>query len=335
MKKGKVIIALFLVFALTTQSTVLAAGIESAIMEIRTQQSIERLQANRQIYNRPTEFSGVLKSTDNRYALELKLPGENVIGYQPVGRLDIDLNDEQAVAEALQISALEDEVKAEIIERRDTVFMNGLTDVKMVVFSPDLLATNPEYFDYHGIRMKSEKTYVTNFPSHTERVSEGSQTKETASALANLTISILGVSSIPAVALTAGATSVLLAFVSLINASSADVVKPTTDDYMEAKINVDLVTQRTYSEVGGSWSLGLTAKQVKLNYIVIRQVYFKCQTDNEIRGYDKSFQTNFSNKVYKTNYFDSSSQWEIAFSFIGNPLELNITINVGSKKFIY
>ncbi len=329
MKRCKKFVALLVVAVLLIQSSLaLAASVDAQIMEAQTQRSIELLNGNRSTYSLQSDFQGIMKSYSGGYAIETKLPDKSTSIYQPVGRLDINLADSTAVSAALLRNDLTPAVKAQIEETSEAVITENKSDVSMVVFSPLLLTNSREniYYTYNGQEMMSDRTYILNHDTGHERISSGKTAATVADALFDLAVS--GVATVvPALQLAETGISALKMFLDIVQ---ADTVVVNVEDYVEVLINYNLTTQYTYTNLLGTWHLGLTTHQAYVTTTECREKFYVTK-GNTTTGRVESF-TNSHNKTLTS--IDYISPWATANAFIGNPLVFNITITAGSKKIV-
>ncbi len=342
------LLALVTVLALTAQSSAaLAAGIQAQIMEIQTQQSVERLQANRAIYTQATEFEGIQKSAGNSYAMEVSLPGEEKTGYQPVVRMDIDLTDTQAVADVLSLDALPDVIKEEISAARDSAMESGAQEATVTLFAPseftidykdrndpitpseDLPRSDDKiYYTYQGSEMVSVKIYWDNKKSDPYVLAEGEQTKAFAAALTEIAVS--GVLGNPVFEVVETGYSILQAFMDLVGVANMDNVMITSEDALQVTFHHNLIAQFTFTKVGNRWHHGLTTKQLKLLRIEYFQKYdVEVSPGHYVEKEDTITET--YNRILTTPYFDDP--WQTAKAFIGNPLVMMVQYKLHGRVF--
>jgi len=314
---------------MVSSSSALAAGTKEMIMEAETLKSIDILRENAKIYHMDTEFDDVAASVEGGYALEITVPQTDAVLYQPVGRLDIDLVDIDEVEAALLRDDLTEETKLEIKERSKKAISENRPEQRMSVFSPTLLRSSNddvEYYTYKGSKMMTERTYLINGGGKWQTVVEGARTKAVAQALFEL--AIMGVeSAVPPLAVAANGLSALQMFLNIVNANT---VVEHSEDYMQANINYDLTTQRTYTLLVSIWSLGLTTYKAYIIQTGINQKFYK--VDGIItHGVEEEFFRSHNTTV-KTLYYNDP--WATAYEFIGSPLDLLIKVKVESLTFI-
>jgi hypothetical protein len=90
-------------------------------------------------YDISTEYDGIVMSSDGCYALALDFDDETIT--VPVGKLDIDVTDEEAFAEAMVRDDISDYAKADIENLRIRMAEIGDEDYSVSIFSDKLLDT--------------------------------------------------------------------------------------------------------------------------------------------------------------------------------------------------
>lgn len=330
MKKISKLIASCVAIVMIFQcSSALAMGINEQMMAEQSQKSADILKSNKSLYNIQTEFEGITKSYDGNYAIEIQLPGESVSGYQPAGRLDINLTDINAVDAALMRDDLTVDIKAQIEQKSREAIEKSKANQIMTVFSPTLLSDDPnqvQLYTYRGFEMMSVRSYVANNDTQYVTISEGNKAKAAAEALFDLIV--MGVTAAdPLLGIAANSMSVFQMF---LNIASADVVIASAKDYVQVLIRYDLTTQMTYTKVGTDWSLGLTTYRVYVTTTDVRQKYYN------IDGImTTGVEEEYSNSHYVT--LDSlyyHDPWATAFEFIGAPINAYVRVKAGSKTII-
>ena len=316
-------------------------------MEIQTQQSVQRLQANREVYTQATEFDGIKKAADNTYAMEVSFEGEEVSGYQPVARLDIDLTDTEEVASVLAMDSLPDVIREDIALASEQAMEDDNSSQSVTLFAPRSYFIDPEdmtnpippsedlpehiwesYYTYLGTQMVSVRAYYEDDTTKTHEVSRGAATKELAAEITDIVIS--GVLGNPVFAVAESGFSLLQMFLNLSDAGTADIIEGTSGDFIEAVVNYERTIQYTFAKSGNLWIHCLTTQQLYFESVEYRQVYYITVSEGHYKRDPQEYTVTY-NETLKTAYYDSP--WETAHSFIGNPLIMNVYFDVGNKSF--
>ena len=342
-------LALVTVLALTAQSSAaLAAGIQAQIMEIQTQQSVERLQANRAIYTQATEFEGIQKSAGNSYAMEVSLPGEEKTGYQPVVRMDIDLTDTDQIAAILAMDSMPQIIKEELAQRSACVAGLSESSHTLVLFAPaafidasDLdddkvlppmselpVGEETDYYTYNGHRMASVRAFVDDETTDERIISEGKASVEFASEFADVIIN--GVLGNGAFGIASNFYSILQMFLDIAGIANTDIFDVSSEDRISLEIRFNRISQFTFMESGTQWMHCLTTKQIYVTKAVCTQKYYVSISPGHSELKEVST-VSFPQKTYTTAYFNDP--WSTAAFFVGNPLIMFITIEAGDLSY--
>ncbi|MDR0813516.1 MAG: hypothetical protein LBO63_05910 [Oscillospiraceae bacterium] len=312
-------------------------------------------------YSRPTGYDGIRASADGYYAMEYDVTGgkETV----PVGRLDIDLCDTDAVSAAMERTDISAQAKAAIFARHEQALANGVESLTTTLFSSDLLyddgalaaqlsagsnsliadgllayksagafiatplsTVSTTYYTYNGSSMKSEKMYTNGLNTGWQYVQRGATTGTTAGNIFSAIITIGGatIKTVP-IPYLAAAISLLQ---SAINQIAANTISGHTSDFLQVRIIYNDVQQWTYLNAGGEWLLGLASQQVTVTQNSSEQYYYNAAAGG------RTFTSNRTvNVVTKTDHFDSP--WAYAYQYAYNPRSEGITAKVGSKTLYF
>jgi hypothetical protein len=206
-------------------------------------------------YTIETEFEGVRESSDGFYAMEV----DTIIGAEklPVGRLDVDLADANAVQALMENVNVSEAVKTAVQEKRALVLANDIDSLIVTLFSQNLLSVNSlpnaddsllrsssaqSYYTYNGSQMMTEKLYSYGLSTGWEYIQSGNNTRTVAATVYNITLAVVSVATKTLGFLAAGI-SIFQAFVNQFGSSWAT---GHTSDYAQARLIYDDVSQWTY-----------------------------------------------------------------------------------------
>ena len=277
-------------------------------------------------YTNTSEVDNIKMTEDGDYALEICENTESV--YIPVGRMDIDILDDDEFNSAMQNTLLSDHIKHSLTVHREMLLNSGKESYSATVFSPELLTQARsiviDYPEYKGHRMRNEvisyssleKTYTAN----------GTKSKDIADTLSTIFLTGTSFSSVPAISLCSAGLSLFGYFLSVYENSFP---VGGTSDFVTVTVKYDKIDQFTCTDVLGEWMVGLTSQYVKVRDINTHQYYYDANT-NKGRSLDHKESPNFEAET--PNYEEPLA---FAFQHMNDGVTEYITLEIGSKKFVF
>lgn len=270
-----------------------------------------------------------MRSEDGYYAEEINIDGDDV--WLPVGRLDIDLLDLDALEDTLRKNDIPVEVRTELLSASKIAMVRGSKSAKASFFSPDLVvntnssgSTTTTYYTYSGHKMKSVRVYYSGISTGWEYISTGVKTKDIADDIASFILSAVGIN-FKTISIIATGITLFQAFLN----DHGSIAGGHRDDYLQIRLIYDDIKQWTYAQNGDEWILGLCTEQVTVTKVGSEQYYY-----NTLSGTGHTTTTDRAvNVVQKSEHFDSP--WATAWQWLSTPLTEWIYWKVGSKTFYF
>ena len=266
-------------------------------------------------YSTPTEFSGIMVSPSGEYAIK----SEHAIGYLPVGRLDVNLDNAKSINKLLNEDGISPEVKDYILSLSQQIPKSNGHQMIATVFSPGLVSensTNPcIYMNYKGMEMKTEQVHLRNISTGYQFVVKGKAAKAAANAVYEIAILIGGIKN---VGVSLGST--LLSIFE--DAANATVYTSSADDFTQLELTYDDVKQWTYGKYDGvDWYLGYCSEKVIVNHVHEFQQF----VTNGVGTQEHTYQSPTDN-IRKSSHFDDP--WETAYYNLFNPVDEWVTYEI-------
>lgn len=267
------------------------------------------------------------------------MPIETDTGTQmiPVGKVDINLADEDDVARVLSNDNIAPEIKERIASEHQRIAEEGYTVVDASLFSQELLPKNntggsgysPQvtstYYTYKGARMRSDKLVYKGLDTDLQSVRKGTSTKDEAKLIAEIAITVVSMSNKYIGFLTSGI-SLLQAFNKVYGTTWAT---GSTTDYCRVGLIYNKTDQWTYRQIGNDWYLGLCTQKAIVTNIASRQYYY-----NAAKRQGKTYPTNRSVSVtHKSPHFDSP--WATAYQWCYDTKTEWMTWRCGGVTFYF
>lgn len=271
-------------------------------------------------YSLGTEFDSILQSPNGSYAMVVD--SENCLSV-PVGKLDIELNDSEAVEELCEMDNVSDEVKEYIKELSERVISTpNNEDAVATLFSQDLLpqTRSTSYAYYNGMHMKNDQVYVYNISSPYILDVTGTTAKTAASSVYQISMFIGGLAS-PAVSL--GGT-----LLSLFQTAYGTVTSATATDFTQVRVVYDGVSQWTYGKYDGvNWALGCASQRITIKQTEVFQQFVVNGVGRQQRKYT------YPNTVIKPSYFEDP--WSTAYYSLNSPRADWVTCKIRNSTFSF
>lgn len=259
----------------------------------------------------------------------------------PLGQLEIDLSDANAVDNALTNPNLTKEVKDSISEKAQFVAETG-TELKLTVLSSELLpmtrSTSQKYYTYNGAQMRSDFIYVSNLDTGYQTVASGAAATEFAKNATDLTLRQEGTSSYQSRLSISKTIKLIQGFANLLKAYESYYetvnINGAQKDYVQIAVVYDKVEQYTYREMtqgAGDFRLGATTMRVYVERYDVRCSFIGSITGNRnVYEYNDSPSLNFNTKNY-------DSPWALAYNHAGAqlPADEYVVYDVGTKTLIF
>ena len=215
-----------------------------------------------------TGFEGFVMIEDGLYAMEI----ETIYGieYLLVGKFQLELTDEIAVASALQRNDLTSGIREDILSLLEDVHEGrvfyGLT---MTVFCQSLLSYSSmlrgvQIITYNGMPMRTTTTHITLRSTGMHFIQFGPNSRNVAQSLFNIAFSVSGQFN-RLLSLTGTANSVWHSINNMINPPRHVVTSP--GDYLQIGMRFNETRRRTYGTSFGQWVLGLTTHQIAVTHV--------------------------------------------------------------------
>ena len=254
--------------------------------------------------------------------------------FQEVEQYNVLLDSCDGVKKKLKTIQIDEEIKNEVIDMCNYQIALGNYVSEAVIFVPsisDTKATSNSSYTYSGHVMKDVATYYLNLETSTKVVSKGSAAKGFASALTEVAITATGFAS-KWVSLFSGGVSALTAYcnASGCTASQIPAADPTNYNRLEAYVNYNVYTKRTYEKVDGEYELGLISQRYIINRIVTKEHFLINDTYGSTEILTKVLGVNTSGDK-KTSHFANPASFAILWT--GNHYDERFAqVNVEYKK---
>jgi uncharacterized protein DUF5022 len=272
-----------------------------------------------------TNFEEISQLSDGSYVVS-----EEPDMYYYTGRLDIDLQSEKSVKNALANPDLTQEIKDEIIYKQNLAKETG-EELQCTVFSPELLpegvtkSVQSTYYTYKGARMRSDFVYTSGVSTGWRYLKNGSGSSQTADGIVNLLL-LAGSKNSVLSFLSAGKT-VLDFFISQWGSSY---ITGHRNDYLQMRLIYNDAKQWTYREYAPSsndWRLGLCTQRVTVTKVGTEQYYFNGSSG---RTTTRDTSTSFT---FKSTHYDSP--WATAYQWVSSPLTEWVSWKCAGKTFLF
>ena len=259
-----------------------------------------------------TEYDSVYRTSQNELIMQTS---ENT--FQKIEVHEIVMDSYENVTLQLQSMDLTEEEKENIMMLTQEQNALGNYNAKTVVFTePQIVtrATTNNTYTYSGHKMKDEMVYYLNLQTATNVISSGSQAKGVAAALVNIGISIAGSIS-NNVAFFSGGISALQAYCNATNvtASSISTVDPNNYSRIEAYVNYNVYTKKTYEDRGEGFELGLISQRYIINKVVLNEHFIVNDTYGAKKTFTKVFGEN-STGDKKSAHFANPAPYAIQWT---------------------
>jgi hypothetical protein len=299
-----------------------------------------------------TEFNGVKRSADGFYAMEVVVGNDEVM--IPVGRLDIDVDDEEGFAIAMQREDISEAAKEEITQNRENMLALGmLDDYEVTVFSQLLLTSDEAQtivystrskrtgissngvtpfsvtnVTWNGIPMVLEDVVQTGLNTTYKTVSTGIETSNVARDITNIGLIAVGLVNTP-LSIFATAMSLLTYYLDYLSLTT---VTPNYNDTLQVRLIYNKTTRSAFWNDGGIWKLGVITRKVTVTNIATEQFYY-----NGGNGVTVPSNRNVSQVKAGANY---DSPYSEAYLRASNPslfstLDEQIKWGVGNLTFLF
>jgi len=271
------------------------------------------------MYTLSTEFESIMKSADGDYAMKIDSTGSLV----PVGRLDILLDDEDAVNEVLEMEDISDEVKEYLLRLSEKVTSEPENaGAVATLFSQDLIPKTRAtvYYTYKGMSMKSDQVYVYN-------ISSGYQFKKTGTAALTAAQAVyevgMYVGGFFCDAIGLGGTLISI-FEAL---AGGNVYTANASDFTQMELKYDGVSQWTYGQIGSDWYVGYASQKVTVNYIDRYQQFVVGGVGKQYHSYQYPY------KTIKSTDFDLP--WDTAYYHLYSPIAEWVSYKVNGTTWYF
>lgn len=308
-----------------------ASGTTALAAEISYQVKFDKqYEIASKIYTADTTHQDIKQSSTGNYALELETPYGTAL--QPVGRLDVSVEDESSFNELIANEDVPAEIKNAIRAEYERAKEIGNEDLEITYFSPSLLepasvtgGDETITVVYNGLNMRSDRVYYSNISTGWEYVQTGNKVVELVSTLYSVALIGAGLISAPVIPFVVAGLSLLQLFA---QEYTDAVVSGRYDDFVQVRITFDRVDQWTHVQSGDVWYLGLMSECVTVK-----------QIGTYIQLYDSASRTALPNDTVRdvniyapTESFESP--WATAYQWYHTMTYYeSITWKVGSKTF--
>lgn len=320
-----------------TLAVVSASGTTALAAELKNQADFKsNYEVASQIFVNETDFQDIKRSDTDGYAMEVETTYGTAL--QPVGRLDISVDNEKSLEILVANDSIPAEIKVSICEEYERAKAMGNNDVEITYFSAAILDSGTNARGgalgtdesitkvYNGYNMRSDRVYYSGLSTGWEYIASGSKAYSTISNITSVALTCAGLTPIATVSFAAAGISLLQIF---LNAYSSAVVGGHTDDYAQARLIYDKVDQWTLREIGGSWYLGLTSMCATVTKIG-SEVYLWDSSSKT--GKTKTTDRTVNIYVATDNYEDP---WAIAYQYSYATYVEELSWEVGSKEFVF
>jgi hypothetical protein len=286
-------------------------------------------------YTIKTKYEGIKQSVDGYYAMTIET--KNGIEAIPVGKLDIDLANDNDVKNAISNTNISPEIKERLEMRHKQIVDFGYKTVKATLFSSDLLPTkinststdstkatsSTTYYTYKGAQMKSDKLFYSGLNTDYQRVSSGSTAHTVADGIFDVILIVT--SSNKYINFFATGISLFQAFCNMFGTWATG----STSDFVSVRLIYDNTDQWTYRKVNNQWLLGLCSQKAVVTNIASEQYYY-----NSAQQAGKTYSPERSVSVtHKSPHFDSP--WATAYQWCYNPVDEWMKWRCGSVTFVF
>lgn len=278
-------------------------------------------------YSVQTPFDGIVTSQDGFYAMKTQLSNNLNTVDIPVGRLDIDLSNDNEIETVLNRSDIPQEVKAEIKNKHISAKENNCSTATMSYFSSGLLSDDEEttYYTYKGHRMRNDKLFTYGLSTGWEYIEEGYDTLDTSENITDIVLTSVGVANVYVGILSTG----MSLFEAFVDEWGQDFATGHSSDYAQIRLIYDDIDQWTYAEIDGEWSIGLISGCITVTKIGTEQYYYNI---NDRTG-ETTTTDEYVNVEYESENF--SYPWPAAWQWAGNPEDETIEWEAGDKIFSF
>ncbi|MDR0916057.1 MAG: hypothetical protein LBN02_02580 [Oscillospiraceae bacterium] len=346
MKKTKKLISMLLVFAVmlsVCSLTTLAAEIK-ARDDTGVEAKIIKPLTSSNGYKR-TSHEGILKKSDDKYALQTSVDSTTVL--LPVGRLDVNVNDDDAFSDFLENEFISDTMKAEIAILREQMQEIGYQGYTVTVYStelaeedsgvPDLpvrkisggrrvgglISNGWTYGPYSGIMMAIEEVVLTGLDTGYQFVGNGAGARNLAANLIGGVVTITGLAS--------GAIGAISTGVSLLTwfaqtAGTGTSFSGSYSDYLQVCVNYNMTIRNAYIP---GLVLGASTRKVTINEIHTKQYYYNSGYGNYVESH------RYPNTTMQTPSFANILPVAFIKASTGQLAQMEyITIKFGDTTFV-
>lgn len=289
------------------------------------------------IYTNSTIFNGIKASDAGQYAITAS-DGSEV----PVGMLEVNLLDQEQYSAVMDRTDISDAVKESLMSKRDQALDVGKNEQYVFIFSPRFLDCNTAgtyaipagrtEYTWNGHSFLIERVHTLNVSSGYQFVDKGVTTKEKASTIVSVLLTLGGLNKKLAVA--SGGISLLQSFY---NFNKIDSVPGNAGDYAQVCVNSDIYEQWTWGKhlpTDPDWFLGVYTEKVLVKKVLSKQQYFV----PAVHGYQSSNEEINYNQELKGPHFTDDWQesceiaWANRMSTVTDPTP---KWTVGSKTFYF
>ena len=273
-------------------------------------------------YSLMTEFSSIKESANGEYAMTT----DSADVLLPVGRLDIELDNEEQVNMVLAMDNLGDETK-QYIQMLSEKAQNEPESAGLVatLFSQDILPQTraTTYYTYNGLSMKNDIVYIVNNPSGYQFINVGTGAKAFAQTVSQILMYAGGylTSSI----------SIGGTLLSIFEAwAGGNVSTASTSDFTQMEITYTGSYQWTYVLVPGTtaWQMSYFSQNITVTQVEIYQKF-------NVNGSFKTQNTFlYPYATVKSPGFDSP--WSTAYTYYFlTPLYEYVSLKVGNMTWYF
>lgn len=295
------------------------AEVEAAI-EKRSQRALA------EEYCFQSKYNAVMENAAGDYALLVEEEGEEPV-LLPVGCIQVDLLDSDAVNEVLERTNLSEETKNAVEKMASKAEPCSECDTcnLISVFSPDLLpksrGISTSYYTYKGMQMKVEQITKADHAGFAS-IGGGTQASTIWKGITNAILSAAGIVSTKVSIFGTGLT--LLDAVR--SASNCNNVYPAGGNDVQAKVRYTGTTRYTYANVQ-DWMLGCVSHSV-----LVEEIEFSYDVyENMERALKGDFICNVNRTVQSESY---SNHWEVGYyNYNFAKVDGEIELKLGSKTF--
>lgn len=297
----------------------------SAMVEDAYEAQVQRALAEE--YCITSKYDSVMENTNGDYALLIEVEGSDP-ALMPVGCVQVDLLDAEAVNEVLKSTDLSKETKSAIEQMASEAEpCSQCDDCNLItVFSPDLLpqtrGISTSYYTYHGTQMKLEQIDKADHAGFAS-IGGGTNAEAVWKSITNAVISVVGLASTPVAVFGAGL-SLLDALYTISNCNN---IYPAGGNDVQAKVRYTGTTRYTYAKMQ-DWLLGCVSRRVLIENIAFSYDFYEDMT--RVRSGDFVREVN---RAFQTESY--SDHWAIAYAnHTFAKVDAEIRMDLGSKTFV-